>query len=112
MTKVYCDSSLKAACFVVEGQKAVVCWRTASTVNIGEYDAVIRALEEAQRLKLKQVELFTDSELVVRQVSGEYQCKALHLRPSRDYVRELLQELGATLQWIPREENLAGWALG
>ena len=109
MPKIYCDSSTKEACFIVEGQKAVVLlYPVPVTVNVGEYKSVILALEEAKRRKLKQVELLTDSQLVVLQVYGVWTCRAQQLLPLRDKVRELVQDLGAVVGWITREQNLAG----
>ena len=110
--KIYCDSSTREACYVVEGPRPVVIpYSERVTVNVGEYRAVILALEEAKRLKLEQVEIYTDSLLVVNQVSGNWKCQAEHLIPLRDKVRELLKNGGIELKWIPRERNIAGFCL-
>jgi ribonuclease HI len=45
------------------------------TNNQAEYTAVIDALEHAHELGADEVDLFLDSELVVRQLSGEYRVK-------------------------------------
>ena len=109
--KIYADSSTKEACIVVEGyDPAVYPYSEPVTVNVGEYQAAILALSVC-RLISEEVEILTDSLLVVNQVNGLWKCKKPHLLPFRDYAR-LLMESGATLKWIPREENLAGKVLG
>ena len=49
--------------------------------NQAEYEAVIFALQKAKQLKIKEVELRVDSELVGRQLSGEYKIKDPDLQP-------------------------------
>ncbi len=46
-----------------------------STNNEAEYTALIRGLESLIKLKLLNVDIFSDSELVVKQISGEYKVK-------------------------------------
>ncbi len=46
-----------------------------TTNNQAEYRAIIAALEEAARLGAEQVELNSDSELVVKQIKGAYRVK-------------------------------------
>lgn len=46
-----------------------------ATNNIAEYSALICALQEALVLKADSVKIFTDSELVYKQVRGEYKIK-------------------------------------
>lgn len=45
------------------------------TNNIAEYSALIRGLEEAAELGADEIKVFMDSELVVKQLSGEYRVK-------------------------------------
>lgn len=51
-----------------------------ATNNMAEYRAVLRGLELAQELGIEEVEYFVDSELVARQLSGEYRIKTPHLK--------------------------------
>ena len=118
MTTIYCDSSTREACYVLEGQEPVVTpYLEPVTVNVGEYRAVLLALEEARRLELKQVMLLTDSLLVVNQVNGKWRCKKAHLLPYRDKVRDILLRVSFipnytwSLDWIERGRNLAGKVL-
>lgn len=78
-----------------------------ATNNQAEYRAVIAALEEALRLGARQVKLYSDSQLVVRQVRGEYRVKKAELKPLHQQVRQLLGSLeGFTISYIPREQNV------
>ena len=46
-----------------------------ATNNVAEYRALIAALEKAKALKANQIEIFSDSELLVKQMRGEYKIK-------------------------------------
>lgn len=78
------------------------------TNNQAEYEAVIFALQKAKQLKIKEVELRIDSELIGRQLLGEYKIKDLNLQPlfikawnlRLDYDR-------VNIKIIPREQNKA-----
>ena len=89
-----------------------------ATNNQAEYQAIIVALEKAMELGFTHVELHSDSELVVKQVNGEYRVKKAALKPLYDKVRELLVQLeGCRVTHILRKKNkeadkLANEALG
>jgi len=51
-----------------------------TTNNIAEYTALIRGLERAQKVGATEVLVYSDSQLVVRQLSGEYRVKSPHLK--------------------------------
>jgi len=117
--KIYCDSSTKEACIVIEGQEPISrSYPKPVTNNTGEYIAVILALMTSLDRNLTVVEILTDSQLVVNQVGGAWQCRKKHLLPLRDKARALLTFANLSpryiysLSWIPREENLAGKVLG
>lgn len=77
-----------------------------ATSNQAEYRAVITALETAIRLGAKQVDLRSDSELVVRQLNRQYRVKAAALKPLYQQVKQLLGQLrGFTITHIPRQQN-------
>ena len=52
-----------------------------STNNVAEYTALIRALEEAKALGASDVEVRSDSLLLVKQMAGEYRVKHPNLKP-------------------------------
>jgi ribonuclease HI len=62
-----------------------------STNNKAEYKAVIEGLSAAVKLKADEVELFMDSELVVRQLTGKYKVKNNELYMLYNKVIYLLQ---------------------
>jgi ribonuclease HI len=77
------------------------------TNNIAEYRAVIAALKWAKKnFADRRLEFRTDSQLVVRQVNGQWDCNKEHLIVLRDQAREILFSFeDAKLIWIPRDEN-------
>jgi ribonuclease HI len=83
-----------------------------ATNNVAEYRALLLAIERARALGAAEVELIGDSELIVRQVRGEYRVKDPGLRPLHAAAREAL---GALERWsirnVPRDENAAADAL-
>jgi len=77
-----------------------------ATNNQAEYRAIIAALEEATRLGAKQVKINSDSQLVVRQINGEYRVKKAALKPLYQQVKKLLSSLDSfTITYIPRQQN-------
>ena len=52
-----------------------------TTNNVAEYKAVLLALELARELGADDVEVVNDSELIARQIGGEYRVKQAHLKP-------------------------------
>ncbi len=77
-----------------------------TTNNQAEYGALIAALERAVELGARTVDIRLDSELVVRQVKGQYRVKNAALRPLYLRVGELLGRFeGFTIRHVPREQN-------
>jgi ribonuclease HI len=77
-----------------------------TTNNQAEYQAIIAALEKAIRLGARYVELYTDSELVVKQINGRYRVKNTTLRPLYQKVVQLTGALeGFKITHIPRQQN-------
>ena len=89
-----------------------------TTNNQAEYKAIITALEKAISLGAREVELRSDSELVVKQINGLYRVKKTTLRPLYQKVVQLVGSLEAfTVTRVPRQQNreadrLANKALG
>lgn len=77
-----------------------------ATNNQAEYTAIIAALEKAIGLGARRVELKSDSELVVKQLNGQYKVKKTTLKPLYQKVVRLVGALEAfTITHIPREQN-------
>jgi len=113
VTKIWTDGSTSRVCYVYEGGQPVVIELPAKvTSNVGEYLAIIKALESALRLRYKSIQILTDSELTVKQYDRSYKVKKPHLKKLNQELRRLagqFEELEIT--WVPREENLAGHEL-
>lgn len=77
-----------------------------ATNNQAEYRAIIAALEKALPLDANEVELNSDSELVVKQVKGQYRVRKEDLRPLYQRVKQLQSSLkGFKIKHIPRQQN-------
>ncbi|MBT7098311.1 ribonuclease HI family protein, partial [Candidatus Poribacteria bacterium] len=78
------------------------------TNNVAEYTALVEALEAAHELGVTRVEAFSDSELMVKQISGEYRVKNETLRPLYESVIASLPRFqSAYVTHVPREQNRA-----
>lgn len=64
-----------------------------TTNNIAEYKACIKGLEEAITLGATEVELYADSELLVKQIKGEYRVKNEGLIPLHFKIKSLISKL-------------------
>jgi len=83
-----------------------------ATNNIAEYSALIYALQESLVLKAKKLKIFTDSELLYRQVKGEYKVKHEKLRFLHDQARLMMQGFDdVALSHVRREQNKKADAL-
>ncbi|MBI4536514.1 MAG: ribonuclease HI family protein [candidate division NC10 bacterium] len=83
-----------------------------ATNNVAEYRALLLALERAEALGLTDVEIYSDSELLVRQLHGRYQVKHPALRPLFAEAKERLRRFRrAAIHHVPREANAAADAL-
>ena len=76
------------------------------TNNVAEYTALLVGLEKALELAASEITIFMDSELVVRQIKGEYQVKNEKLLEIFVQVQKLLKKFSSyKIQHIPREKN-------
>lgn len=77
-----------------------------ATNNIAEYSALIAGLEKAIELALPDIEVVSDSELMVKQMRGEYKVKNAGLRPLSLRAVQLAQRLDTvTYRHVRREHN-------
>ena len=60
-----------------------------TTNNVAEYNAVIHALQAAKNKGYKKVEIYSDSELVIKQITGQYQVRKAHLRLLWEKIKQL-----------------------
>ena len=76
------------------------------TNNEAEYWALLLGLREAERLKGESVQVFTDSELVERQINGLYRVKDLNLKALHKKVVQNSKRFSSfEIRSIPREGN-------
>lgn len=100
-----------AAAFVLKDRagnslqkKAVFLGNT--TNNVAEYTAVVKALEAVKQTGAEELILFSDSELLVKQINGEYKVKSEQIRPLFRQAVDLLSGLGNwKVQHTMRENN-------
>ena len=77
-----------------------------ATNNVAEYSGLIAALEYAAQHRLKALKVLSDSELLVRQINGEYKVKAPALQELYARARKLIRELNwFAIEHIRREGN-------
>ncbi len=76
------------------------------TNNEAEYWALLLGLREAKRLRGDRIKIFTDSQLVERQIKGVYRVKDLNLRTLHGRVIQNLKVFSSCeIESVPREEN-------
>ena len=76
-----------------------------ATNNVAEYRAVIAGLEKAVELGIDELEVVSDSELLVKQMQGEYRVKNEALRELNDEANSLERKLGRVRYKAVRREH-------
>jgi len=77
-----------------------------TTNNVAEYRALLLGIERARALGADEVELVGDSELIVKQVKGEYKVKDATMRELHAEVTRALGELDSwSIRHVRRERN-------
>ena len=73
--------------------------------NVAEYAALLEALHYALDLKANALHVFSDSQVVVRQMKGEYACRSPRLYSLHWTCRKLARALKFSISHVPRESN-------
>lgn len=82
------------------------------TNNESEYEAIIRAAQWALNHRASHVTFRVDSQLVARQLLGQYKVKAKNLLPFYQRAKTLLDRLPSyKIEWVPRKKNAKADAL-
>jgi ribonuclease HI len=77
-----------------------------ATNNVAEYTGLIKALERAAEVGANRLLVHSDSELLVKQMNGEYRVKNEALRSLYDEARKLLHNFDeVTIMHVRREQN-------
>ena len=83
-----------------------------ATNNVAEWTALVLGLEAAARRGIRRLRVRLDSELVVKQLRGEYRVKNEGLRPLHDRARGLLCNFAEVeIRHVPRKQNKLADAL-
>jgi ribonuclease HI len=83
-----------------------------STNNVAEYFGLIAALDYAQTHDLRSLHIESDSELLVKQMRGEYRVKSPELQPLFERARKMAHSLGSfRITHVYREHNREADAL-
>ncbi|MEI7579257.1 MAG: ribonuclease HI family protein [bacterium] len=77
-----------------------------ATNNQAEYQALLIGIKLAKKHGVKTLDIFMDSELIIKQFLGEYKIKDANLKQIKDKVDfEILGNLNVKFHHIPRKEN-------
>lgn len=83
-----------------------------ATNNVAEYTALVKALEHAGRLGVRRIDLYSDSELLVKQMNGEYAVKSDDLRDLYHTAQRLRRGFdGVRITHVRRAQNKRADAL-
>lgn len=106
-----------AACaYVIERTGAqpieVKCFLGRMTNNVAEYTGLVQALEHARELGARRLLVYSDSELMVKQLNGDYRVKNEGLRPLYEQAAALVASFpSVTIRHVRREQNTRADAL-
>jgi len=110
MTRIYVGGNPREVVCVADGRVSSAQIDGENTNNVAEYRAVLFGLYKHP----EATEVCSDSQLVVRQLNGEYAIKQKHLQELANKVRTRVEKLGHEVKfvWVRREDNPAGRILG
>jgi ribonuclease HI len=73
--------------------------------NVAEYVALLEALQHAITVKARSLRVYSDSQIVVKQMLGEYACRSPRLHSLNWTCRKLARGVDFSIEHICREEN-------
>ncbi len=79
--------------------------------NVAEYVALLEALQHAVSVKARTLHVYSDSEVVVKQMTGEYSCRSPRLHSLNWTCRKLARSVDFSIAHVPREQNREANAL-
>jgi ribonuclease HI len=99
-----------AAAFVLEGEDGTVLDARGEAIgvqtnNVAEYTALLNGLRRAVELGVTEVEVVSDSELMVKQMRGEYRVKNAALRELSVEAARLARTIGDVIYTAVRREH-------
>jgi len=97
---------------VPEGQQIRIAkWIGRQDNNVAEYLALLEALQCALRLRARAIHVYSDSQVVVRQMTGQYSCRSPRLYSLHWTCTKLSRSLDFSISHVPREHNVEANAL-
>ena len=74
--------------------------------NEAEYEALIVGLHSAKEMKVKSLEIYSDSQLALCQITNEYQARGEKMEAYLQKAKDLLSTFSSfTIRQVPREHN-------
>ena len=73
--------------------------------NVAEYVALLEALQHAVSVQARALHVYSDSEIVVKQMTGQYKCRSARLYSLNWTCRKLARSLEFSIAHIAREQN-------
>jgi ribonuclease HI len=89
-----------------DGTIRIAKWIGNQDNNVAEYIALLEALQCALGLKAKTLHVFSDSQIVVKQMRGEYSCRSSRLYSLNWICRKLARSLDFSISHVRRENNV------
>ena len=89
----------------VDGRITIAKWIGQQDNNVAEYLALVEALQCAVALKARKLHVYSDSEVIVRQMLGSYNCRSPRLYSLHWICRKLARSLEFSISHIGRERN-------
>jgi ribonuclease HI len=90
---------------MADGPVHIAKWIGHQDNNVAEYAALMEALQYAVALKARKLHVYSDSEVVVRQMTGEYVCRSPRLYSLHWTCRKLARSLAFSISHVRREDN-------
>lgn len=90
---------------LAEGPVRIAKWIGNQDNNVAEYAALMEALQYAVALKARKLHVYSDSQVVVRQMTGEYECRSPRLYSLHWTCRKLARSLKFSISHVKREFN-------
>jgi ribonuclease HI len=87
------------------GEIRIAKWIGHQDNNVAEYAALMEALQCALALNATKLHVYSDSEVMVRQMRGEYTCRSPRLYSLHWTCRKLARSLSFSISHVPRENN-------
>jgi ribonuclease HI len=88
-----------------DGRITIAKWIGQQDNNVAEYLALVEALQCAVALKARKLHVYSDSQVIVRQMLGDYSCRSPRLYSLNWICRKLARSLDFSISHIARERN-------